>query len=274
MNRQTKGRIIWKASDAWACALALIALVFGIEGWLRISARASPTIARWLGTFSFRAGFIVFLLGLPLLVAFWFSRARSIRQFLSHVGLRGRPTLFGWWSAWLAIGIGFLGVYGVAKGWAHPDQRYRAFYNRGEVAVWFFAVCGTVLVPICEEMVTRGFLYRAFRGSYGPFLSTILILGVDTSSHWARISHSVFAFACIGLLTILLCVMRERTGNLWNCVLFHAAFNAASFLRWPVYVIGMILLFPYCSRPTSTLLSGRSGEESESSEASSVDASC
>jgi membrane protease YdiL (CAAX protease family) len=243
-NREPSDSLMWRAGDGWACALTLIALVFGIEGWLRIGARRSPFIAQWLGTISFRAGFMIFLQGLPLLIVLWFSRVRSIRQFLSHAGLKGRPSFFGWCSAWAAIGIGALGLYGVAKGWAPPDRLYRQFYYRGGSAQCFFVLYAIAWVPLCEEITMRGFLYRAFRGSYGQSLSTFLILCLATISHWGRVSDSMFAFVCIGSAAILLCGIRERTENLWNCVLFHSMFNAMALRMWAICLIAMIFLLP------------------------------
>jgi membrane protease YdiL (CAAX protease family) len=274
VNRQTDARIIWKASDAWLCALVLIALQLCIDGWLRIGARLNPSFAHWLSTVFSRGAFMVLDCVLWLLIAFWFARVQSVHQFLGRVGLRRRLTLSGWSAAWGAIAIGLLGRYAVAKGWAPPSQSFRAFWFGGAVARWFFILRIVLIVPVYEEIAMRGFLYRAFRGSYGRFISTALVLCVVTFFHWGLVSRAVLAFVCVESGAILLCVIRERTGNLWNCIVFHAAYNATGFLSWPVYVIGMILLFPYCSQPTGTLLSGRSGEESESSEASSVDTSC
>lgn len=247
-NRQADRESVWTATDAWVCVLSLIAAVFGIRGLLWIGAQADPAVARWFGTFYFRAGFRLFMVGLLVVFAFWCSRARSIREFLSNAGLRGRPSLFGWWSAWLAIGISLLEVYGIARGWAPRDEHYRAFYNKGGEGLSFLAVWGVVLVPFSEEVLMRGFLYRAFRRSYGKSLSTFLILSLDTFSHWSHVSHSIFVFACMALGIILLCQLLERTGNLWNCVIFHAAHDATGFLHWQFSVIGVILFFPICAR--------------------------
>jgi membrane protease YdiL (CAAX protease family) len=258
VGRRTPGRITWKASDAWFCALVLIALQLWIDGWLRIGARLNPGFAHWLSTVFSRGTFMVLDCILWLLIVFLFAHAQSVHQFLEHVGLKQRLTLYGWSAAWGAIAIGLLGRYAVAKGWTPPGERFSAFWYGGVAARWFLIMRFVLMVPIYEEITMRGFLYRAFRGRYGQFISTTLILCVVTFFHWRLVSHAMFSFVCVESGAILLCVIRERTGNLWNCILFHAAYNATIFLSWPVYMIGMLLLFPYCSRRTSSLLSGGS----------------
>lgn len=235
---------MWKAGGAWSCALLWIALVLGMEGWLRIGARTSPALAECLGSVSFRAGFMVLLQVLPLVVVLWFSCSHSIRDFLCQTGMQSRPTRFGWYSAWVAIGLGFIGVYGVANGWVPPDRIYREFSSRGGWTQLFFFVYGIAIVPLCEEILMRGFLYRAFRGSHGKLLSTVLILCLVTTSHWGRVLHSAFAFLCIGSAAIILCLIREQTESLWDCILFHATFNAAAMFKWQICMIGLILLLP------------------------------
>ncbi len=248
VNRQAKGRIIWKASDAWLCVLALVALALGTDGWLRIGARISPAFGRWLGTLFATGTRMVFQCVLWLLIAFFFARVRSLRDFLNGAGLTRRPSLFGWFTAWVAIGIGFLSIYGSTRGWSPPPQIARSFYHAAIASRWFYIIRLVAIVPVYEETVMRGFIYRAFRGTYTPFVSTVLVLCVGVFFHWGLVSDSLYAFAYLSLIAISLCVIRERTDSLWNCILFHAAYNATVSVRWPIYAIGMLLLLPFCAR--------------------------
>ncbi len=72
----------------------------------------------------------------------------------------------------------------------------------------------------------RGFLYRAFRGSYPISLSLGVILALAGLTHWSQVHRSWVAAAEVGSLTILQCYLRERTGNLWDCIICHFVFNA------------------------------------------------
>ena len=78
----------------------------------------------------------------------------------------------------------------------------------------------------------RGFLYRAFRGSYSVRLSMLLILGVVAWTHSNQF-HSWVAALDLSALTILQCYLRER-GNLRDCIASHLVFN----LTWAANVIG------------------------------------
>jgi len=198
----------------------------------------------WLNSRGFQVGYLIFQEVLPLLVVFCFSRARSIRQFLNEVGAAKRLTRVGWYASWIAIALGLLGVYAVTQRLAPMDYAYRRFSYNGDWSRWFFIVYGVVLVPFCEETVMRGFLYPAFRRGYGKGVSTLLVLGVGTVFHWSRMSDSLPAFMCIGLLMLLLCVVREQTGSLWDCILGHAVYNATGLMSWPFYVIPVVLLWP------------------------------
>ena len=143
------------------------------------------------------------------------------------------------------MSIGFLALYGTYKQWIPPDQLSRDFFYQGGVAKWFFIIYGVLVGPFSEEVVRRGFLYRAFRGSYKPLLSTVFVLCVHAYFHWGLISHSLYTFSCLLLVEALLCFIREWTGNVWNCVLCHAVYNATQGLPWYVYTVGLIFYLPY-----------------------------
>ena len=112
---------------------------------------------------------------------------------------------------------------------------------------WSYAACTVLLAPFYEEMVMRGFLYRSFRGSYAFLPSTGFVLLIVAYFHWGLLSPPL-SFACIAVGSILLCAIREWTGSLWNCILFHAAYNATVTLRWPFYVFGLLAVLPLCVR--------------------------
>jgi len=237
----------WKARDGFFCAVALIILSFILNQILWFAYKNIPSCTDWLNANSnlTQAALMLVQSSLSLLAVFLFARSRSVRGFFAQVGMSHQPTLSGWFAACVAIGIGFLALYGVAKQWIPPDQLAREFYYQGGVAKWFFIIYGVLLAPFSEEVVRRGFLYRAFRGSYKPLLSTFLVLCVHAYFHWGLISQSFYTFVCLVLVEALLCVIREWTGNVWNCVLCHAAYNATQGLPWYFYSIGLIFYLPY-----------------------------
>jgi len=71
----------------------------------------------------------------------------------------------------------------------------------------------------------RGFLYRAFRGSYSIQLSTVLMVGSMSLTHSNQFYHSWVAAADLSALTILQCFLRER-GTLRDCIASYLTYNA------------------------------------------------
>lgn len=96
------------------------------------------------------------------------------------------------------------------------------------IALAFLAAC--VVVPVAEELVFRGLLYRAARGRWGVVAAAVLtslFFGVAHLEPW-----SLFGLVATGLA---LCAVYEVTGSLWAPIGAHAVHNAVSLtlmLRW------------------------------------------
>lgn len=76
--------------------------------------------------------------------------------------------------------------------------------------------------PVIEEIVFRGFIYRAFERQWGwlaSLVATSALFGLYHPHFWSAFTSSV----------VLICVLR-RTGSLRASILVHMAFN---FLLWP-----------------------------------------
>ena len=99
----------------------------------------------------------------------------------------------------------------------------------------FFLFMGTLVAPVLEELVFRGFLYRAWERRWGWFPA---MLGVSTVF---AIYHPFFLHAFISSL-VFVCIFR-RTGTLWGPIVVHAVGNA---LLW--YPLGGQFLAPSVGR--------------------------
>jgi membrane protease YdiL (CAAX protease family) len=197
--------------------------------------------------YSVHLGFQVFGALSWLVIAYFLSAARSIHCFATKAGLSRRPTLFGWWCAWGAIGIAFLDRYAGAKGLTSPNPVASGFYVHGGWHDLFYVFFVVSLGPFYEEVVLRGFLYSAFRRGYGWIASTLVVLCVTAYFHKGAVSGSFWTALCLGSLWVLFCQVRERTPSVWNCVLCHAAYNAVQVFAYPVWVAGMLFLLPVCA---------------------------
>jgi membrane protease YdiL (CAAX protease family) len=101
-----------------------------------------------------------------------------------------------------------------------------------------------LVAPCTEELLVRGFLYRAWRRSHGVLVSTCLVLCLHFVSHYSTVTRSVFVLLCLDAVEVTLCQIRERTKSTWNCVLCHSAYNAAQTPGWPSLLGQGMLLIP------------------------------
>ena len=240
----------WGGRDGFLCALALIVVSFLSNEVFWIADRNSHSIGVWLYSHRnfFEASLFLIQSALSLLVVIIFARSRSSQQLLNQFGMRYPVTPVGFFATFPAIGIGLLALYGVEKQWVPPVHLFRDFFYQGGMARWFFIVYAVVIAPCCEEFVRRGFLYRAFRGSFDPLLSIFFVLCVHAYFHWGTITQSFYGFVCLELIEIWLCLILEWTGNLWNCILCHVVYNATQNLAWYIYTPVLILFIPYFIR--------------------------
>lgn len=88
-----------------------------------------------------------------------------------------------------------------------------------------------ILAPIIEELIFRGFLYRAWERQWGWIPSLVLTSACFGLFHYYNFTGSFLASV------VLICVLR-RTGTLRASILVHAAFNVL--VSWPL--LGQVLL--------------------------------
>jgi membrane protease YdiL (CAAX protease family) len=244
------GEVRWRSRNAWQCALALILLNFVLLSFTRFGMRHSRGFASWWGHTPLALAVSVAMQGgLFLVVTFYFSEAPSVRDFVERSALARRPTFMGWGLVWVAIGIGLADLYGMARGLTSASgASSRGYYFSLTGAAFSFSILKSILiVPVYEEIVFRGFLYRAFRGTYGAIPSTGIIVCLSAYFHWEAVSHSLFTTACLVSLWILLCFVRERTGSSWDCILSHEAYNAVVSRHWLLCMLGLVLAGALCA---------------------------
>jgi membrane protease YdiL (CAAX protease family) len=110
-------------------------------------------------------------------------------------------------------------------------------YSRLGLMVLFLS---TTIGPVIEEIVFRGFMYRAFERQWGwvvSLLATSALFGLYHPHFWSAFTSSV----------ILICLLR-RTGSLWAPILVHMFYNLM--LWWPLlgqyaFPHGVVLTDPW-----------------------------
>jgi membrane protease YdiL (CAAX protease family) len=96
--------------------------------------------------------------------------------------------------------------------------------NAGTVSVLAVCVLVTVIAPVCEEILFRGFIFRSlvnWRGPWPAAIVTGILFGVVHG-----LSAPAVDLAPLALLGFLLCVVYWRTGSLYLTILMHSVNNA------------------------------------------------
>jgi membrane protease YdiL (CAAX protease family) len=157
----------------------------------------------------------------------YFARTETFQSFLKAFGLTARLSRYAWFGAAAALVIRSVGhmviTHGLSRG-ATTTSLWGFAHSIGLERILYLAPA--LMAPFGEELYMRGFFYRAFRGSYSVVASTLLILAITAFTHWSQVHRSWIAAVDIGALTLVQCYLRERTGNLWDCIICHFVFNA------------------------------------------------
>ncbi len=236
----------WTGRTAVLCAIALIVLTSLLDSFMRANRRHSPGFADFANTLTGRLAYIAALDGLLLVTVLLFSRPVSASDFLTRTGLSRPPTFAGWCAGCVALGVAVLDHYGAASGWT-ASARTPAQRGGYPTAHMVFLVTTSVFIgPLVEEIVTRGFLFRALRASYSLVSSIILVICFSAFFHAGSMRDSLFTAACLVSLWVALCLVREQTASLWNCVFCHWIYNTAVLRQWALCGVGMILFLPLC----------------------------
>jgi membrane protease YdiL (CAAX protease family) len=82
-----------------------------------------------------------------------------------------------------------------------------------------------VLAPFVEELLFRGFLFTAFRRTFGFWTGAAAVSLLFAVAHGqANVGVDVF------VLSMFLCYLREKTDSLWPSIALHALKNLVAFV--------------------------------------------
>jgi membrane protease YdiL (CAAX protease family) len=94
---------------------------------------------------------------------------------------------------------------------------------------WLMLVAASVLAPVLEELLFRGYLFRAFRPTRLGMSGTLLLTSVCFSLMHAM-QYSWYGVAQIFCLALLLGLARERTGSVLTPIAIHTTQNTLASL--------------------------------------------
>ncbi len=189
------------------------------------------------GTFS-----VTVLGGLAaFLVVILLSRVRSLVGLLSLFEFQSLRRRLNYFVLVAGFVLGITGIFLTRVKMPHFAETYpltKPFIHQLGPEKYLLTII-LLVGPIFEEIIMRGFLYRAFRKSYGISASVFAMVLVATLTHFGIMTASPWTFLLLATLQVVLCIILESTNNLWNCIACHIVYNA-TLLSAPLIGIGWV----------------------------------
>lgn len=238
--------LIWIASIVVQAIIPLLFIIpFAMHRGLNLG---SPDFARGALELAVNDRTAIFLQILSILPTHILTFA-LLWVFVTRFGKRPFLASLGWgWSGrlgfWQSAGLGitlFLAATALAKllGAEKPTQ-LEQLINSSLAARYTIAALAVFTAPFIEEFTYRGVLYSALQRTIGVRWAVIFVLGLFTLIHVPQYWPNVGVISAVALLSIVLTIVRARSGRLLPCVVIHMAFNAVQ--------AALLLVEPYAQR--------------------------
>lgn len=135
---------------------------------------------------------------------------------------------WGGFNVWYCVII-LGGIFVIAAVTSHffpeQDNDLLKILRSSRTAVYVVAFIATFTAPFVEELVYRGVLYSALQKSFGVPIGVFLVTVLFAAVHVWQYYPSFSTIFLICLISLILTLLRYRTGNLLPCILLHTIFN-------------------------------------------------
>ena len=222
--------IKWNWLDALISIIFLIAVLVGIYfgtakliSVLNVKQLINLNIANIDSlTFTIFYGIQVLL----MLAVVWFFAIYWRRSTLRDLGFRYYSILKTVWYTFLSLILIFIvsfvyvlvlkSVFGIDA----PPSKIDELVSNGNISGNILIVVTAVIAPFCEEVYFRGFLYPAFKKSFG------VAIGIFLSSLLFALAHlEIYSFLPIMIIGWILAYLFEKTKSIFTAIFLHAAYN-------------------------------------------------
>lgn len=220
----------WRAKDAWKC-IGIIILLTEIV----LPAGDYALVSNFPNFYHSPFCYIcrrLLLFSTLTVTACYFARTETLAAVKKAFGLDCEPTNLIWFGLVMTLAIRLATHFMFVFHWGNGSYNYdfAAFRNTIGFQRIFFMLSPLVLAPIFEEIVNRGFLYKAFRASFSVTVSVLIMIAWTLWTHYPYWHHSWIAAVNYSAWTILQCYLREKSPSLWDCILCHFVSNAVLLL--------------------------------------------
>jgi len=133
-----------------------------------------------------------------------------------------------WPRSWHSVGLAIVmfmlaGVIIYKFGGQETDLERIIQSSRAAALITAFIAVATA--PLVEEVIYRGLLYSAVQRVFGQLAAVIIVAAAFAALHVLQYWPNAGAIASIALLSVVLTVVRARTGRLLPAFVIHTTFN-------------------------------------------------
>ncbi len=131
-------------------------------------------------------------------------------------------------AVWQSIGLAIV-LFGMAwlltLWFGGKETRLEKLVESSRAAALIIAFLAVATAPIVEETIYRGILYPAFERVAGASPAVIIVTLMFALPHVPQYWPNLGVISSITLLSVVLTVVRARTGRLLPCLVIHFVFN-------------------------------------------------
>jgi membrane protease YdiL (CAAX protease family) len=140
------------------------------------------------------------------------------------------PKGFGIWSSVGVALLLFVLAWLIALTLGNKETELERILQSSRAAALMIAFIATTTAPLVEETIYRGILYPALQRTIGPGFAVLVVALMFAGPHIPQYWPNAGAILSIALLSIVLTVVRARTGRLLPCFVIHLVFNGVQSL--------------------------------------------
>jgi uncharacterized protein len=161
-----------------------------------------------------------------LIAVAWFVASGLGRPDARTFGLRPfRASAIGWIFVALVAYLVLASIYTVLVD--PPSEQLPSGLEDADTDLGLALATGLLLIgiaPVAEEVFFRGFLYQAFRNSYGVLAGALL-----SGLIFGAVHGEFFKLVQLAVLGVILALLFEKTRSLWPPIILHAVNNSLAF---------------------------------------------
>ncbi len=155
----------------------------------------------------------------------WFVVTRGRKHpFFSTLGWRSGGMK--WWHHILILFLFMVISAIVGSMMPEQDNDLLRILRSSKLALYTVAILAVFSAPFVEELIYRGVLYSALQRTAGSPLAVIIVTLLFAAVHVPQYWGSPTTIFLLTLLSLILTLVRAKTGNLLPCVILHMLFNA------------------------------------------------